>query len=325
MSTYYEDDPDFTFTAPFQAEGVVKWFNSDKGYGFITTDDGHDVFLHFSELQMEGFKNVQEGERVRFTVGLGSNNKTQAHRVYTVQPGEEVAPDDEEVADSEEWIGVGLVDGRLRLVSVSPDGQAVLLEPLSDPSTLLLLDPRRLALMDAIDELEALMNEGAPESAYQAFFEQHQDFITPDDYVRAIPQITLVRADGPDLRPDFMLEPHNQRQLADVLELKLPTVPLVVGNSGRERFSAAVSAACAQLREYREYFESHMHRRWFEQQHGPLRAFRPSLWLVIGRRGDLDPMAFRRLECDLPAVRIRTYDDLVERAKTRLSRMRWQQ
>ena len=117
-----------------------------------------------------------------------------------------------------------------------------------------------------------------------------------------------------------MLEPHNQQRYADVLELKLPSAPVVVGNPGRERLSAAVHSACAQLREYRDYFDKEDHRTWFETHHGPLRAFRPAMWLVIGRRGEVDPLAFRRLECEAPMIHMRTYDDLVDRAKSRFSR-----
>ncbi len=220
---------------------------------------------------------------------------------------------------SPEWIGIAMVNGVLRLVTVAPDGQAVLLDALDGPSTLLIVDARRLALMAAIDELEWLMNNDAPESAYQKFFEGHPEFLVPDEYARAIPQVTLVREDGKALRPDFMLEPYNQRRFADILELKLPSVPVVVGSPGRERFSAKVHAACAQLKEYRDYFEHEGHRTWFENHNGSLRAFRPAMWLVVGRRGDIDPLAFRRLECEVPMVHLRTYDDLLERAKSRFS------
>ena len=49
------------------AEGVVKWFSNEKGYGFITPDDGgKDLFLHFKEIQGEGFRTVNEGQRVSF-------------------------------------------------------------------------------------------------------------------------------------------------------------------------------------------------------------------------------------------------------------------
>ena len=48
------------------AEGQVKWFNDSKGYGFIETDQGHDVFVHFSAIEDNGFKSLSEGERVSF-------------------------------------------------------------------------------------------------------------------------------------------------------------------------------------------------------------------------------------------------------------------
>jgi CspA family cold shock protein len=51
--------------------GVVKWFNPDKGYGFIARPDGEDVFVHFSAITMEGYKSLQEGQRVEFEVVQG--------------------------------------------------------------------------------------------------------------------------------------------------------------------------------------------------------------------------------------------------------------
>jgi cold shock protein len=51
--------------------GTVKWFNGTKGYGFIARDGGADVFVHFSAIQGEGFKNLQEGQKVEFTVENG--------------------------------------------------------------------------------------------------------------------------------------------------------------------------------------------------------------------------------------------------------------
>lgn len=50
------------------AEGVVKWFSPEKGYGFITPDDGgKDLFVHFSEIQGSGYRNLEEGQRVSFS------------------------------------------------------------------------------------------------------------------------------------------------------------------------------------------------------------------------------------------------------------------
>jgi CspA family cold shock protein len=51
--------------------GTVKWFNGSKGYGFIEREGGPDVFVHFSAIQGDGFKNLQEGQKVEFTIEKG--------------------------------------------------------------------------------------------------------------------------------------------------------------------------------------------------------------------------------------------------------------
>lgn len=53
-------------------QGTVKWFNATKGYGFLTTDDGRDVFVHYSSIEGDGFKTLDEGQRVSFQVTQGS-------------------------------------------------------------------------------------------------------------------------------------------------------------------------------------------------------------------------------------------------------------
>ncbi len=52
-------------------QGTVKWFNGTKGYGFIQRDSGEDVFVHFSAIAGDGFRNLEEGQRVEFTVTQG--------------------------------------------------------------------------------------------------------------------------------------------------------------------------------------------------------------------------------------------------------------
>ncbi|HHY90156.1 MAG TPA: cold-shock protein [Clostridiales bacterium] len=48
--------------------GTVKWFNPEKGFGFIEKEDGEDIFVHFSSIQMEGYKSLKEGQRVEFDI-----------------------------------------------------------------------------------------------------------------------------------------------------------------------------------------------------------------------------------------------------------------
>ncbi len=64
--------------------GVVKWFNAEKGYGFITPDGGgEDLFVHQSEIQMAGYRNLDEGQRVEFEITQGQKGK-QASQVHAV-------------------------------------------------------------------------------------------------------------------------------------------------------------------------------------------------------------------------------------------------
>ena len=63
------------------AQGTVKWFNPDKGYGFISREDGDDLFVHYSEIQMDGFKTLDEGQAVEFDITTGQNGKLQASNV----------------------------------------------------------------------------------------------------------------------------------------------------------------------------------------------------------------------------------------------------
>ena len=62
------------------ATGKVKWFNAEKGYGFITTDEGKDVFVHYSAIQSEGLKTLDEGAAVSFDI-TESNRGPQASNV----------------------------------------------------------------------------------------------------------------------------------------------------------------------------------------------------------------------------------------------------
>lgn len=64
-------------------KGIVKWFNSEKGYGFITTEKGKDLFAHFSQIQADGYKSLNEGDKVTFDVVQGDRGE-QASNIKVV-------------------------------------------------------------------------------------------------------------------------------------------------------------------------------------------------------------------------------------------------
>lgn len=63
------------------AQGVVKWFSAEKGYGFISRDDGDDVFVHYSAIVGDGFRTLEEGQRVEFEVTEGRKGPQAANVV----------------------------------------------------------------------------------------------------------------------------------------------------------------------------------------------------------------------------------------------------
>jgi cold shock protein len=64
--------------------GTVKWFNADKGYGFIAPESGEDVFVHFSAIQMSGYRSLEEGQVVEFDIAQGPKG-AQAANVRPVE------------------------------------------------------------------------------------------------------------------------------------------------------------------------------------------------------------------------------------------------
>jgi hypothetical protein len=118
-----------------------------------------------------------------------------------------------------------------------------------------------------------------------------------------------------------VLEPVDQNFLCDLLELKLPSSPVFIQKKNRERFSAAVSEARAQLLEYRRFFDEQKHRDSIYETYR-LRAYMPKMFLVIGRLGDINPYNRRKIEASEPDLRVLTYDDVLGRKKAHLEDMK---
>ena len=63
--------------------GKVKWFNAEKGYGFITSDEGKDIFVHYSAIQADGFRSLEEGQKVSFEIVESDRGQQAANVVFT--------------------------------------------------------------------------------------------------------------------------------------------------------------------------------------------------------------------------------------------------
>lgn len=164
---------------------------------------------------------------------------------------------------------------------------------------------------DVLDRLEWLIGQELPEPAFQHFLEENPSvLLSLGPYRRAVPHVVLHQDDGRKLIPDFFLEMADCRG-ADVLELKLPSAQIDLRQARRERLRAEIYEAVAQLRTYRDWFQSSTRRRRFQAETG-MKSFIPRALLVFGRSMDFQShMDRQRLESTLPEwVRLYTYDDL---------------
>jgi predicted RNA-binding Zn-ribbon protein involved in translation (DUF1610 family) len=219
---------------------------------------------------------------------------------------------------NEEAWGIGIFENKIKPISLTKDGQYQFLDNCTWLHHIIYTATKEaLILHSAIEELEYLLNQAKiKETTLQDFFERNPALLLGYDYRKAHPHINLVRADGP-LIPDFMLEPIGQEELCDILDLKLPTEKIYIEQKNRERYSATVLEACAQLREYNNYFDQESNRKLIYKTYG-LKAYKPKMVVVIGRKSNLDPLVTRRIETDIPQLVLKTYDDILVRAKTKL-------
>jgi cold shock CspA family protein len=311
--------------------GSVRWYDGFLGYGFIelspetvsmtgmATKKDRNVHVHWSSILMDGNRMLYAGDPVEFELRKGDRGW---YCTYVIKTDSLDSNNFRELIQlRRDRIAVVMIDGTFKLIRVSPDRQLHYLDSQDRFHGLLYLPQTRFGVYnDVIDELESLINQSnVREDALHDFFERYPEFIMSDEYTAAHSKITLESDTSDLLIPDFILEPVGQNKLCDLLELKLPAARVEVHQDRRERFAASVLEACAQLRTYRDYFEDKNNRDRFRTKYG-LEAFRPKMYVIIGRRGAIEPIEWRRIEDDLPMLNVKTYDDVLERAKHILDR-----
>jgi hypothetical protein len=170
-----------------------------------------------------------------------------------------------------------------------------------------------------VELFEALISRrSVTEDEIQKFLEEHPHFITMSYWSSAIPQPRF-GGEGGTLIPDFVLAPIvAERRARDsewqVLDLKRPQVPLMVGRDGRRRFSAHVWSAIAQLHQYRGYFENPAHSNEIALVLGRT-VRRPQLAILIGRQHASEDLDALDAEQERTNVRIITYDEILDRQR----------
>jgi hypothetical protein len=229
----------------------------------------------------------------------------------------------EEETEEQEQIAIAFFGDKIKLVSLTPEGTYRFLDESDNlHSILYVVSSETRALETAVEEMESLMNNcKSKEKDIQEFFERNPDFILNDEYKRAHPHLTLTKEGGTSLIPDFVLEPVDQNSLCDLLELKLPSARAFISQKNRARFSAGVLEACAQLRAYSDFFDEVKNRKSIQEKYGLL-AYKPKMFVIIGRRGKLNPIDTRRITSDLPNLHLVTYDDITARMKARIEAMK---
>jgi cold shock CspA family protein len=298
--------------------GTVKWWNDQKGFGFLTTEDDQDVFVHHSYIQCEGHKTLENGEAVEF-VFIEDEKGPHAEGVVRARDLEEIPKKEEQTDTEDTFVALALFGDKIKAVELHPDGSYQFIDDKQNSHDVIyVLSRELLSLGEAVDELEELVNNpDSKESDFQRFFVQHPEFILNEDYKKAHAHIVLEHNEGGSLIPDFVLEPINGT-LSDLLELKLPGAKVFRMKKNRCRFSAMVFEACAQLREYSRYFDEAQHRKVIQDKFGLL-LYRPRMFVILGRRGDVDPLHLRAIQSDIPQLDVKTYDDIIERMKLKMN------
>ncbi len=308
--------------------GLVRYF---RGRGCASPEDLADETINRVSQKVPDLRPVYVGEPARYFFGVARyvyleylRRQPRESEIYLEYLRKKALDADEfeerPVLPEHKFIALALIRDQIKPVSLTADGTYRFLDDHQNLHSLIYLaTAETLKLRTAVEELESLVNNSrTKENDFQNFFEKYPKLIINDEYKRAHPHILLTRTDGEILIPDFLLEPLDQSSLCDLLELKLPSSQIFVMQKRRIRFSSAVFEACSQLRTYSQFFDEERNRKDIQERYGLL-AYKPKMLVIIGRRGNISPIELRQMELDVPNLVLRTYDDLITRAKARLN------
>jgi DNA-binding response OmpR family regulator len=220
---------------------------------------------------------------------------------------------------SEDYIALTLVGNKIKCLRISKDGKYSFFDPNENLYSLIYtFSFESNKLKETIQEFEDLINdENTTENQLHLFFEKNPDFLLADEYKKIHSKIVLSNNENDSLIPDFVLEPFNNKELCDIMELKLPKAKLFTLKKNRFRYSSNILEACAQLREYSLYFDSQANRNEIYSKYG-LSLYKPNLILIIGRNKRMDPLEFKKIQLDIPSLHLKTYDDILNKMKRRI-------
>jgi thioredoxin 1 len=278
----------------------------------VDIDEKPELGARFKILSIPTLIAFSEGEAKKTIVGAYPKKK-----ILEELDGFLPEPEEEPPA-SVPLVALTLHEGRIKLVSVRPDGTYSFLDASHDRLGLLYVPAGiRDAPARAIDEFEALLNDSyTTKGDVKTFLDAHPTLILGGEYRSAHSRVFLRREGRAPLAPDFLLQPI-AGELADVLEVEPASHEMSIDIDGVTQLSEVVVEACARLREYRDYFEEERRRIEIEDQHG-IRAFRPRMFVVVGRANQTDAITRRRLETQMSDVTLRTWDEILHVAKTHL-------
>ena len=216
-----------------------------------------------------------------------------------------------------ESVALALFGDKIKIISLMPDGEYKFLDEKRTYHNIVypsLFEEYTLEI--AIEEFEDLINSTkTSENDIQRFLERNPKFLVSDQYVSAHPHINLINKENEILIPDFVLQPINQNSFCDLLELKLPTAKSYVLQKNRERFSASVAEAAAQLRVYSKFFDEKINRSNFQTRYPHLKIYKPKMFVIIGRRENKNLMAQQEIMASNPSLILRTYDEILDHIK----------